>query len=424
MLNRSAPLAEARAAIDHRKAEWSALLQDLVRIPSVFEHEHRMVERIAEHIAAMGVRYDLVPMDAAVLRARPDAVEPISRVPGRNNVVARIPGGGGGRSLILNCHLDVVHEGDPSKWRDLPCSGTIDPETNIIYGRGAMDDKAGAAILIGIMRVIVEHKLRFAGDLIFQFVLDDEITGNGTLACLEAGHVGDAAFIVDGTRLDRAIDRQTGSLEFDILFKGRPASVSVSHMGVNAAEVMSRVLLQLREDFFALNAARQPPWTQFPSPYQFVIHAVQADARRFTVPDEARARCFVTFPPPDTLAGMREYFEDKCGKLATAMKLETTPEIHWNGFSAEPTSFRTDELQALLQNTASKAGIAELQVGPSTGVSDLRHFANRGIPCMLYGPGRGFNPHRPDEHFYLDDLPLMMKLYLDVATQWCGRAAV
>ena len=287
-----------------------------------------------------------------------------------------------------------------------------------------MDDKAGAAILLGIMRVIAEHKLRFAGDLIFQFVLDDEITGNGTLACLEAGHVGDAAFIVDGTRLDHAIDQQAGGLEFDLLVKGRPTSVSVSHMGVNAAEVMSRILLQLREDFFALNAARQPPWTQFPSPYQFVIHSVQADAKRFTVPDEARARCFVTFPPPDTLAGMRQYFEDQCRKLATAMKLETPPELHWNGFSAEPVSFTTDELRALLQRTASKAGIADLQIGPSTGTSDLRHFANRGIPCMLYGPGRGFNPHRPDEHFYLDDLPLMMKLYLDIAAQWCGRAAV
>jgi acetylornithine deacetylase len=414
---------EARAAIDHRAEEWSALLQDLVRIPSVFEHEHRMVERVGEHIAAMGLRYDLVPMDAAMLRTHPDAVEPISSVPGRNNVVARIAGAGGGRSLILNCHLDIVHEGDPSQWRDPPYSGTIDPERNIIYGRGAMDDKAGAAILLGLMRIMTEARLRFAGDLIFQFVLDDEITGNGTLACLEAGHVGDAAFIVDGTRLDRAIDRHAGSLEFDILFRGRPASVSVSHMGVNAAEVMSRILLQLREDVFALNAGRQHPWTQFPSPYQFVIHSVQADARRFTVPDEARARCFTTFPPPATLTGMRQYFEDKCRELATAMKLETPPQIRWNGFAAEPTSFTTDELRALLRKAVLQAGVADLQIGPSTGTSDLRHFANRGIPCMLYGPGRGFNPHRPDEHFHLDDLPVMMKLYLDIAAQWCGPAA-
>ena len=413
-------MAKVFAAIDERAAEWSALLQDLVRIPSQFEREHRIVERVGELIGAMGVPYDLVPMEAAMLRAHPNAVEPISSVPGRNNVVARIPGTGGGRSLILNCHLDIMHEGDPSQWRYAPYAGTIDPERNVIYGRGAMDDKAGATILLGIMRVMAESKLHLAGDLLFQFVLDDEITGNGTLACLEAGHAADAAFIVDGTRLDRAIDQHAGSLEFDMVFKGRPTSVSVSHLGVNAAEVMSRFLPQLRDAVFALNAARQPPWTQFPSPYQLVIHGVHADAKRFTVPDDARARCFVTFPPPETLAGMRRYLADTCRNVATAMELETVPDIRWDGFAVEPASFATDELRTLLQSTAARAVIGDLQIGPSTGTSDLRHFARRRIPCMLYGPGRGFNPHRPDEHFHLDDLPVMMKLYLDIAAQWCG----
>jgi acetylornithine deacetylase/succinyl-diaminopimelate desuccinylase-like protein len=77
--------------------------------------------------------------------------------------------------------------------------GHVDAETNTIFGRGAMDDKAGVAICLGLMRVIVEQRLQFDGDLVFQFVLEDEITGNGSLACLEAGHVGDAAVILDGT---------------------------------------------------------------------------------------------------------------------------------------------------------------------------------------------------------------------------------
>ena len=52
----------------------------------------------------------------------------------------------------------------------------------------------------------------------------------------------------------------------------------------------------------------------------------------------------------------------------------------------------------------------------------MRHFAKRNIPCLLYGPGRGFNPHRADEHFFLDDLPFMMKLYLDMVVDWCRIA--
>jgi acetylornithine deacetylase/succinyl-diaminopimelate desuccinylase-like protein len=63
-----------------------------------------------------------------------------------------------------------------------------------------------------------------------------------------------------------------------------------------------------------------------------------------------------------------------------------------------------------------------VRIGPSTGTSDMRHFARRGIPCLLYGPGRGFNPHRADEHFLLDDLPLMMQVYLDMVIEWCSVA--
>jgi hypothetical protein len=77
-------------------------------------------------------------------------------------------------------------------------------------------------------------------------------------------------------------------------------------------------------------------------------------------------------------------------------------------------------LREALQLAACQVGLAALQFGPSTGISDLRHFANRSIPCMLYGPGRGFNPHRPDEHYYLADLPISMKFYLDFVSRWCG----
>jgi acetylornithine deacetylase/succinyl-diaminopimelate desuccinylase-like protein len=53
----------------------------------------------------------------------------------------------------------------------------------------------------------------------------------------------------------------------------------------------------------------------------------------------------------------------------------------------------------------------------------MRHFAKRGIPCLLYGPGWGFNPHRPNEHFLLADLPFMMGVYLDMVGEWSGVAS-
>jgi acetylornithine deacetylase len=418
-----AAISAAKAMIDDRSMAWAKLLQDLIRIPSYFEAEHDIIRYVCEFAIGMGFRPILVPMEDRVLRQSTDAIEPISKVAGRSNVVVRVPGMGGGRSLVLNCHIDTQPVSDEEKWTRPPLSGHIDPTTNTIYGRGAMDDKAGVAICLGLMQVIVEQGLRFAGDVVFHFVLEDEITGNGSLACLEAGHAADAAIIVDGTRPDRAIDQHAGNMEFQIALKGEPASVSVSHLGVNAAERLSRVLLHLRESFHRLNTQREPPWTEFPSPYQFVIHGIWADASRFSIPIMATARCFVTFPPPATIEGMRLFLEGETRHHAEANSYSHNAEFNWNGFWAKPVCCATDELRALVCETARHNGISGIRIIPSTGTSDMRHFAQRGIPCLLYGPGRGFNPHRADEHFLLDDLPFMMKVYLDIVSWWCNSAS-
>jgi hypothetical protein len=203
---------------------------------------------------------------------------------------------------------------------------------------------------------------------------------------------------------------------------GRPASTSVSHLGANAAELLSYMLQHLRDSFYRLNDAREPPWTEFPSPFQFIVHGMYADAPRFSLPVEARARCFLTFPPPFTIDRVRAFLVAEGRACAEARNHPHLPVFVWDGFAAEPVCCATNELRTLVRDAASRNGIPAVRVGPSTGSSDMRHFARRGIPCLLYGPGRGFNPHRPDEFFLLDDLPSMMKVYLDMIVEWSNVA--
>src|SRR5262245_10491949 len=82
----------AHRMIVDRKQDWTALLQELIRIRSCYESEHAIVHLVCKHVAEVGLSPILVPMDASALRLHPDAVEPISTVAGRNNVVVRLPG--------------------------------------------------------------------------------------------------------------------------------------------------------------------------------------------------------------------------------------------------------------------------------------------------------------------------------------------
>ena len=406
--------------VDERNDAWVRQLQELVRIPSPFEHEHAIIRYVKERLEKLGLAVIHVPMMSHRLHGMAGAQRPFSEVAGRDNLIVCIPGSGGGKSLILNSHLDIVPEGNPDTWTYPPFSGHIDHEKNVIYGRGVMDDKAGVAIALAVAELMLRRPKQLAGDIILQFVLEDEITGNGSLVCLDAGHTGDAAIILDGTRLARAVNEHAGNMQFKLNVKGKPVSVSVAHVGANAAEMLAGLVLHLKQTVLGLNPDRREPWTRFPSPNQFVVQSFHCDEVQLTVPDKADAVLYAMFTPPHTLRSMVELIEQEAAKYATAHEWPFAPVFDWAGFAAEPVKSSAGKLEALVARHAATQGIEAIDFGPSTGTSDMRHFCSHNIPCLVYGPGGGFNPHRADEHYQLDDLPRMVKLLTGVIEEWCG----
>jgi acetylornithine deacetylase len=405
-----------------REPSWRKLLQELIRTPSLFEREHEMVARVEAHIQSLGIPVQRVVHHSDHLRDEPAAQPPFSVGLDRHSLAARIPGSGGGRSLILSTHMDIVSEGEAAQWSHPPFSGHIDEAAGVIFGRGATDDKAGVVAALAVLEIIQRLPVRLKGDVICQFVLEDETTGNGTLLCLKKGLRADGAFIIDGTRLERAIGEHAGNLEFGIVVKGRPASVGVSHMGINAAEMMARLALHLRDVVLALNATRRAPWTQFPSPFQISLQHIESSGYHLMVPDVARARFYMTFLPPFTLARIRGFLMETAEKFSAMNQLGGPIEFEWDGFATEPVSADAPSLEAVLQESATSLGMTPITVGPSTGTSDLRHFAAVGIPCLLYGPGDGGNPHRLNEYYKLADLRRIVLLYVEVLRRWCGTS--
>jgi acetylornithine deacetylase len=419
------PAGLARALDDFvasREPRWRALLQELIRIPSTFEHEQAVVARVAAHIGSLGVPVQWVAHHSQHLTDEPAAQPPFSANLGRYSLATRLAGSGRGQSLILSTHLDIVHEGNAAEWTHPPFSGHVDEAAGLIHGRGAMDDKAGVVAALALLEVVAHLPIQLAGDVIFQFVLEDETTGNGTLLCLKDDLRADGAFIIDGTRLNRAINQHAGNLEFGVVVKGRPASVAVSHVGINAAEMLARLSLHLRDAVFALNATRVEPWTQFPSPFQISLQHIESTGHQLTLPDLARARFYMTFPPPFTLAGARALVMEAAEEFSARNATEGPVQFDWGGFATEPVSADCAPLGDVLQQSAAALGMEPIAVGPSTGTSDLRHFVAAGIPCLLYGPGDGGNPHRLNEFYRLEDLRRVVMVYAGVIQRWCGTS--
>lgn len=100
--------------------------------------------------------------------------EIIEAVPGRGNLIARLPGDGSGESLILLGHLDVV-PADPSEWKVPPFSGEV--REGRIWGRGALDMKGMVAMEVAAFLRVKRERIPLKGDLILVLVADEEAGG-------------------------------------------------------------------------------------------------------------------------------------------------------------------------------------------------------------------------------------------------------
>src|SRR5689334_11671878 len=100
-------------------------------------------------------------------------VELIETVPGRPNVVGIVRGTGGGKTLLLNGHIDTVGVAG------MPYAHQPRIENGRLYGRGSYDMKGGVAACM--LAIAAATKQRLRGDVIFTGVIDEEYASLGTL---------------------------------------------------------------------------------------------------------------------------------------------------------------------------------------------------------------------------------------------------
>ena len=99
------------------------------------------------------------------------------RTTGRTCVAGRLRGPGGGRSLHLTGHVDVVPVESEERWTHDPWGGEI--AEGRMWGRGAGDMKAGIAAYLVAVEALQATGAELRGDLLFTSVIEEECGGNG-----------------------------------------------------------------------------------------------------------------------------------------------------------------------------------------------------------------------------------------------------
>ena len=155
--------------------------QELIRLPSLSGQEGEVAHRIRLEMEALG--YDEVRMDEV------------------GNVIGLVRGIHGGSPVLLNCHMDVVAEGEHADWEHPPFGGTV--EGGALHGRGSMDIKGPLAL-----QTYAAASLRgeAPGDVIVAHTVFEERGGWGMEHLFRSGQVEPRAVIIgEATHGDIAI---------------------------------------------------------------------------------------------------------------------------------------------------------------------------------------------------------------------------
>ena len=343
---------------------------------------------------------------ASWLRDHDLAVETIEPVPGRPSVVGVLRGNGGGRSLMLNAHMDTVGEGgmrDAFKPR---------VESGRIYGRGAYDMKGSlAAIMVAAAKA---KRLDLAGDLIVTAVADEEVASFGTSAVLER-FTADAGIVTEPTEL-RLCAAHKGFVWLELEVRGVAAHGSRPDLGVDAILAIGPILSLVAELEGALRSGPRHPLLGTGS-----IHAslIEGGQEMSTYP----SRCVLqlerrTVPGEDGHSVLAELQEVIAAARRRDPRLEASVRVT---LERNPSEVRPDSdvARAVGASAADALGTAPEVAGVPYWM-DMALLNEAGIPTVAFGPS-GHGEHADVEWVDCASLELCVNAYLNAAARLCAR---
>jgi acetylornithine deacetylase len=369
-------------------------------------------EVMARAFAEIGLEPVDVLLDAEALRADPHSSPFSWDVSGKRNVVATWKGTGGGRSLILNGHIDVVPPANEELWTSPPFEARVDGDW--IYGRGAGDMKAGLVAMTAAVKALREARVELAGDVILQSVVEEECTGNGTLQCLLDGAHADAAVLTE-PHPDHLTIAQVGVLWFHVDIGGVPAHAARKAQGFNALDTAWDVLSELRAVERELNASARPAlYEGFEHPINLNPGVLSAGDWPSTVAAKCTLSCRLACFPGEDPHELQRRVETAVGRADPAAR------VRYDGFVCEGSMVSEDEplVQVLSHAYASVHGDAPA-LEATTATTDARHFVRRGIPAVCYGP-RAERIHGIDERVSRSSMAECAQVLAQFVVDWCG----
>lgn len=408
--------------IDVSRDHAIGFLQEMVAIPSVTGDEAAIQRFMAGHFEKVGLEIDMWETNWEELKNHP-GYRPVARgYEGRFNIVATLKGSGGGRSLLLNGHTDVIPVGNGEGWSDNPWSAKI--EGGRIYGRGSCDMKSGVASHVLAVQYLKELGLTPKGDVMINVVIDEEVSGHGTLDTIIRGYKADAG--ISGETSDLAVQPACiGRIWFEIEIQGKPAGIQQRYQGVSAIDLGNTITKAVAElEAKRIATVTHPLYPSAIDSLPCIIGSFQAGGYPSAFPSSGLLKGSIGTVPGEDHEGVKRSLVEQVARAAAEdpwMK-DYPPAVRFVGYDAEASEIPRDHP---IVNQVSRV-YTELTGKPPVisgrqGAADTRFLNSYGeTPTVIFGPGSTAVMHSNDEYVSIDDYLTSIKVMALSIYDWCN----
>lgn len=408
--------------INNNKQEAIELLKRLVKEDSISGNESKAQSIVIEKLRELELDLDIWEPSIEEMKEHPYFISARDSFKGSPNVVATLKGTSGGKSMILNGHIDVVPEGNIQQWTYPPYGAIV--KDGKLFGRGATDMKGGNVALILAIEAIKQSGISLKGDVHFQSVIEEESGGAGTLAAILRGYKADGVIIPEPTNMKFFI-KQQGSMWFRLKVKGKVAHGGTRYEGVSAIEKSMLVIQQIQKlEQLRNDRIDDALYDGIPIPIPINIGTIHGGTWPSSVSDVVILEGRYGVAPNERMEDAKQEFERWIKNLENLDEwfVSHPVEVEWFGARWVPGSIEADSelVQTLKHNfhniTEQNPIIEAAPWGTDGGL--FTQVSN--IPMIVFGPGETKVAHYPDEFIDLDQMFLAAEIIACTLIDWCG----
>ena len=285
--------------------------------------------------------------------------------------------------------------------------------------------KSGVASHIMAVECLKAAGVTLKGDVLINIVIDEEVSGHGTLDTVIRGYKADAG--ISGETSDLAVQPACiGRIWFEIEINGKPAGIQKRYEGISGIDLGNKIVKAVNDlEARRVATVKHPLYPNALDSLPCMVGSFSAGNYPSAFPTNCLLKGSIGTVPGEDHEGVKQSLVDEIARAAADdpwMK-DHPPKVRFVGYDAEASEIPVDHgiVTTVCRNYTEITGRQPVISGRQ-GAADTR-FLNEyaDTPTVIFGPGSTAIMHSDNEYVSVDDYLTSIKVMALSILDWCEQ---